>query len=124
MGSDGFKKATFVAHTGLLNDKWAFSASLVRKTGDSYIDGVYTDAWAWFVGASYKLNDFNTLEFYAFGAPQEHGQNLYQRNIGTYSESFARSLSDYDPAALTTYYERGFSYNETSNFVSEDYQEP
>ncbi len=124
VGSDGFKKVTFVGHTGTLNDKWAFSASIVRKIGDSYIDGVYTDAWAWFVGASYQVNEYNTLEFYAFGAPQKHGQNLYQRNIGTYSESYARGLGDYDPAALDTYYERGFAYNETWNYVNPDYDAP
>lgn len=121
IGSDGFLKSTVVGHTGLINDKFAASAALVRKVGDSYVDGVWTDAWAWFVGASYKANEFNTFEFYALGAPQMHGQNLYMRNIGSYSKDFALSLPDYDPVALSSYYERGVAYNETWNYVDESY---
>ncbi|MBC2606344.1 TonB-dependent receptor [Pelagicoccus albus] len=121
IGSDGFSKTTLIGHTGLINDKFAASAAVVRKTGDSYMDGVWTDAWAWYLGASYKINEANTIELYGMGAPQRHGQNLYQRNIGTYDADYALSLSDYDAAALDTYYERGYSYNETWNYVSEDY---
>ena len=65
VGSNRFVKATFVAHTGLIKEKLAISAALVRKTGESYIDGVWTDAWAYFIGASYKANEYNTYEFYA-----------------------------------------------------------
>jgi outer membrane receptor for Fe3+-dicitrate len=121
LGSDNFLKMTAVVHTGIVNEKFAFSGAIVRKTGDSYIDGVWTDAYAYFLGASYQVNDNNKLELYALGAPQRHGQNLYQRNIGTYSAAFARSLGDYDEAALDQYYERGFAYNETWNFVDTSY---
>jgi outer membrane receptor for Fe3+-dicitrate len=120
-GSDNFLKMTAVVHTGVVNEKFAFSGAIVRKTGDGYVDGVWTDAWAYFLGASYQVNAQNKLELYALGAPQMHGQNLYQRNIGTYSAEFARGLPDYDEAALERYYERGFGYNEAWNFVDPSY---
>jgi iron complex outermembrane receptor protein len=121
LGSDNFLKMTAVVHTGVVNEKFAFSGAIVRKTGDGYVDGVWTDAWAYFLGASYQVNAQNKLELYALGAPQLHGQNLYQRNIGTYSAEFARGLPDYDEAALERYYERGFGYNEAWNFVDPSY---
>ncbi len=120
-GDDGFAKTTLIGHTGLINDKFAASAAIARKQGGSYIDGVWTDAWSWYMGASLELNESNTIEFYGFGAPQRHGQNLYARNIGTYEESYARGLDSYDPAALERYYERGYAYNETWNYVDTSY---
>ncbi len=120
-GSDGFSKTTVIGHTGLINDKFAASAAIARKMSGGYVDGVWADAWSWYLGASYKINDANTVEFYGFGAPQKHGQNLYARNIGTYSKSYAEGLSDYDPAALERYYERGYAYNESWNYVDTSY---
>lgn len=125
-GSDGFSKTTLIGHTGLINDKFAASAAIARKMSGGYIDGVWADAWSWYLGASYKLNENNTLEFYGFGAPQRHGQNLYARNIGSYSADYALGLEGYDAAALETRYgyERGFAYNETWNYVDTSYTDP
>ncbi len=122
-GTDGFSKTTLVGHTGLINDKFAASGAIIRKQGGSYIDGVWTDAWAWYLGASYKINEKNTIELYGLGAPQRHGQNLYARNIGSYDANYALSLEGYDAAALETSYgyERGYAYNETWNYVDESY---
>lgn len=120
-GTDSFSKTTVVGHTGLINDKFAASAAVVRKVGDSYIDGVWTDAWAWYVGGSFKANERNTFEVYALSAPQRHGQNLYKGNIAEASHDFASSLSDYDQAAFSKYEELGYAYNETWGPVSESY---
>lgn len=122
-GSDGFQKTTVVGHTGLIGEKFAASAAVVRKMGGSYIDGVWTDAWAWYLGASYEINESNTIEFYGLGAPQRHGQNLYERNIGSYDADYALSLDGYDAAALEESYgyERGYAYNETWNYVDPSY---
>ena len=119
-GNDGFLKSTLVANTGLINGKYAFNGSLVRKIGNGYVDGSWTDAWAYYFGASYTLNKNNRFELYALGAPQRHGQNLYKQNIGAYSHSFARDLDDYDVAALEKFKERGRRYNEnwnTTNYI-------
>jgi len=106
-GAGGFMKTTMNYNSGLmLNDKLALSGTVVRKTGDGIIDGTWTDAWAYYVGASYALNDAHRLELYGIGAPQRHGQNLYKQNIATYSQKLAGDIgfddegNGYDPTAF------------------------
>jgi hypothetical protein len=95
-GNAMFLKTTASYHSGLINDKLAFGATVVRKTGDGLIDKAWTDAWAYYFGASYAVNDAHRLEFYALGAPQRHGQMRYKQNIAAYSHDFAKDLDDYD----------------------------
>jgi len=134
-GSGTFLKSTLTAHTGLIDDKYAVSATVVRKTGEGVTDKTWTDAWAWYLGASYNIDENNRLEFYALGAPQRHGQNLYRQNIGAYDTDFAKDLDDYDEAALVDYFqadadnlypdadaEGGRLYNETWGPVSSSYK--
>jgi hypothetical protein len=101
VGAWGFLKTTISAHSGLmLDDKLALSATLVRKTGDGYVNGTWTDATAYYVGASYNLSDKHRFEFYAMGAPQRHGENRYKQNIAAYDLDFAKDLGSYDEDAL------------------------
>ena len=79
------------------------SASGVRTTADGIIDGVWQDAWSFYVASQYRFSDRNRLEFYALGAPQRHGQRSYRLNIATLDREFAASLSDYDPAGLARF---------------------
>ena len=47
-----------------MDDKLALSGALVRKTGEGYYTGTWTDAWAYFFGATYNLMssiDFNFM---------------------------------------------------------------
>lgn len=120
-GNDGFLKSTLSLNTGLIDGKYAVSALAVRKLGDGLIDGTWTDAWAYYFGASYNVNSNNRLELYAIGAPQRHGQRLFAQNIGVYSHDYARSLDDYDPAALDEYNEAGFKFNQNVAPVSSSY---
>jgi outer membrane cobalamin receptor len=123
-GQGNFFKSTLSYNSGLIGDKLALSGTIVRKIADGYIDKVWTDAWAYYFGASYALNANNRLEFYAVGAPQRHGQNLYKQNIGAYDAEFAKSLDDYDPAALDKFSESeaGRKYNENWSPVSSSYK--
>ena len=122
-GSGKFLKTTIFGNTGLIDGKYAFSAGVVKKSGVGQIDKTWTDAYAYYVGASWNVNKNNRLEFYAVGAPQRHGQNLYKQNIAAYSHSFAEGLDDYDPAALDDYAEAesGHMYNENWGPVSNSY---
>ncbi len=97
-GSGNFMKTTVSAHTGLINDKFAMSVSGVRKVGEGVIDGTWTDAWAYYVGATYNATDKHRFELFALGAPQRHGQNLYKQNVAAYSEEYARELGMVDEA--------------------------
>ena len=120
-GSGNFLKTTMTASTGPVGD-FALTASVARKTGDGIIDGTWTDAWSFYLASQYKMGDRNRLEFYALGAPQRHGHNLYKLNIATLNREFAASLDDYDPAALDRFAnEAGRFWNPNLNGVDPSY---
>ena len=123
-GSGSFYKTTVTGSTGLINERFAFTLSGVRKIGDGVIDGTWTDAWAYYLASTFHINQRNRLELFAVGAPQRHGQNRYRQNIGAYSHEFARGLATYDPAALEEYPEAdlGRKYNQNINSVSSSYK--
>jgi len=120
-GSGNFLKTTMTASTGPVGD-FALTASVARKTGDGMIDGTWTDAWSFYLASQYKMGDRNRLEFYALGAPQRHGHNLYKLNIATLNRDFAASLDDYDRAALDHFAnEAGRFWNPNFNGVDPSY---
>ncbi|MBI04412.1 MAG: TonB-dependent receptor [Pelagibacteraceae bacterium] len=117
VGAWGFLKTTASLHSGLMmDDKLAMSATLVRKTGEGYVSGTWTDAWAYYFDATYNINDAHRLQFYALGAPQRHGQNLYRQNIAAYDEEFAKGLETYEQEALAAnggeFMEAGREFNQ------------
>ncbi|MCG8525643.1 MAG: TonB-dependent receptor plug domain-containing protein [Opitutales bacterium] len=121
-GTGNFLKTTVAAHTGLLYDKFAMSATIVRKTADDYagIDKTWSDAWAYYVGASYIINETNRLDMTILGAPQRHGQNLYEHNVAEYDQGFARKLGA-DPASFARYPEQGRRWNENWSPITPAY---
>ncbi len=120
-GSGNFNKTTLMLNSGLINDKFAFSAVGVRKEGVGLVEGTWTDAWAYHLAASYQVNDKNRLDLFAFGAPQRHGQRLYAQNIGTFDRSYALDLDGYDPAAADQFPEKGMFFNQNVAGVSSSY---
>ena len=125
VGAGGFLKSTFNWNSGLINDKFALSGTVVRKTGDGIIDKTWTDAWAYYMGASYQANADNRFELYAIGAPQRHGQNLYKQNIGAYDSEFAKSVDGYDETALGEdgkFKDVGRFFNQNWSPISSDYK--
>ncbi len=95
-GSGNFMKTTLTAHTGLINEKFAASVSVVRKVGEGVIDKTWTDAWAYYLGMSYNISSKHRLELYAMGAPQRHGQNLYKQNVAAYDSTYSADINGDD----------------------------
>jgi iron complex outermembrane recepter protein len=126
VGEGGFLKTTLNYNSGLINDKLAISGTIVRKTGDGFIDGTWTDAWAYYLGTSFAVSDDQRFELYAIGAPQRHGQNLYKQNIATYSQELAGDIDGYDETAFAEgekfETEAGRFYNQNWAPVSSDYK--
>ena len=121
-GNWNFRKSTVTYNSGLQNDKFAVSATISTKKGDGFYEGTYTNAFAYYLGMSYKINDKNKIEGFVIGAPQYHGQNLYKQNIGRYSHEYAKTLvGDYDVAALDKYLEGGRSFNQNYNSLGVPY---
>jgi len=127
VGDGSFLKTTVNYNSGMIGDKLALSGTIVRKTGEGVIDKTWTDAWAYYVGASYQANADNRFELYAIGAPQRHGQNLYKQNIGSYDAEFAESVDGYDTDALGTddgegqFVDVGHKFNQNWAPISSDY---
>jgi len=116
-GSGGFEKNTLIANSGLIDDKYAFSFNVTRKTGDGVIDATWTDAWSYYLATSYNINEKNRLELYAAGAPQRHGQNLYMQNMATYNCKYAEDQTEYLTASEDSLYfakfpEQGMQFNQ------------
>jgi len=101
LGAGSFLKSSINYNTGLIADKFAFSTTLVKKTGEGVIDKTWTDAYAYYLGSSFQMNDANRFELYAIGAPQRHGQNLYKQNAGAYDSEFATGMEGYDAVAVS-----------------------
>ena len=121
VGAGGFIKSTLNYNSGLIGDKLALSGTIVRKTGDGVIDKTWTDAWAYYFGGSYQMNDANRFELYAIGAPQRHGQNLYKQNVMAYDQEFAKEVADFDALSAADSDEDGTSdWDEyTAKFTTE-----
>ncbi|NNE69901.1 MAG: TonB-dependent receptor [Rhodothermales bacterium] len=112
VGRGGFFKTTLMGSTGLVDGKYGVTVAGVRKFGEGFIDGTFTDSWAYYGAATYNISAKNRLDFFAFGAPQRHGQNLYRQNIASYDQDFAASLPSYDQAAFSKYNEAGRYFNQ------------
>jgi len=127
-GNDGFLKSTISASTGLINNRFAFTVNGVRKTGNGYYDGTWTDAWAYYAAAAWNINPRHRVDFYAVGAPQRHGQNLYRQNIAAYDHEFAREVFEKDgldavtiSEILAEFPEGGRRWNQNVSPVSPSY---
>jgi len=122
VGSGSFFKSTITAHSGLINGKWAVSGSVVRKTGQGVIDKTWTDAWAYYLGASYNINKNHRLEVYLVGAPQRHGQNLYKQNVAAYDSAYAKEIGA-DSAVAFKFIQRpsGRLFNQNWDQISSTY---
>lgn len=121
-GSGNFSKQTFFGHTGLVDEKFAMSFGGVRKIGEGVVDRTWTDAWAYYLGMAYQINDKNRLELYAMGAPQQHGQRRWKLNAANFSHELARDLG-YSETILNDplYAEQGVLYNSNWSGVSSSY---
>ena len=121
-GTGNFSKQSVFAHTGLVDNKFALSMGLVKKTGDGIAQGTYTDAWSYYLGAAYQLNKTNRLEVYAMGAPQKHGQRSYKLNAASFSHELARNLGFSEEVLLDPQFqERGVNYNPNWNGAPSEY---
>ncbi|MDE2646045.1 MAG: TonB-dependent receptor [Bacteroidota bacterium] len=127
-GNDGFLKSTVSASTGLIDNRFAFTVSGVRKSGNGHYDGTWTDAWAYYVAGAWNINERHRVDFYAVGAPQRHGQNLYRQNIAAYDHDYAREVFEADgldestiSEILQTYPEGGRRWNQNVSPVSSSY---
>ncbi|MCD6177037.1 MAG: TonB-dependent receptor, partial [Candidatus Cloacimonetes bacterium] len=130
-GNGAFMKTTFMASSGLINNKFAISGGGVRKSGDGVVDKTWTDAWAYYLSSGFNINNNNKIELYVVGAPQRHGQNLYKQNIAVYDREYAEDLGEYNlvdadssgtPDVFENFPEGGREYSQNWGSVSSSYE--
>ena len=95
-GAGNFMHAVVVAHSGLIQDKFAMSVGGMHKFGTGMIKGTWTDAWTYYFNAAWRLNSKQRLELFALGSPQQHGQNTSMQNPAAYSHLYATELGIHD----------------------------
>ncbi|MFH0867664.1 MAG: TonB-dependent receptor [Bacteroidota bacterium] len=67
-------RVMYTYSTGLMDNNWAFTLSGSRRWGnEGYVQGVFYDAYAYFLAAEKKLNDKHSLAFTVFGSPTKRG---------------------------------------------------
>ncbi|MEJ2546149.1 MAG: TonB-dependent receptor plug domain-containing protein, partial [Calditrichaceae bacterium] len=123
IGIGNFHKRTVFANTGLVDDKFALTIGGVRKTGEGQVSAAWTDAWAYYLGASYQINKTNRLELYATGAPQRHGQRRWKLNAANFSHELAKDLG-YDDEVFedSRFADQGLLYNANWSGIPSSYQ--
>ena len=127
-GNDGLRKSTVMLSSGLVQERVAVTVSGMRKVGRGYVDGTWTNMWAYFAAAGWNVNNRHRVDVFAIGAPQRHGQNLFKQNIAAYDHAFARKVFEHDgldestiQAILRTYPESGRRWNQNIGAVSTSY---
>ena len=127
-GNDGLRKTSLVLSSGLIDRKIAVTISGVRKTGRGYVDGTWTDMWSYYAAAGWNASSRHRIDFFAIGAPQRHGQNLFRQNIAAYDHRFARKVFERDGLDQATiddilqqFPQRGRRWNQNIGAVSESY---
>lgn len=88
-GNAGFLKGTLTLNSGRMSNGFAISAAAVRKIGDGIVDQAWSDAWAYYGAISWAMSSSNTIELYAVGAPQQHGQRSFTKPIEYYDKDYA-----------------------------------
>lgn len=118
-GSFNTRKHTIKVSTGLLKDKWEFSARLSQINSDGYIDRAFVDMKGYFLQGTYK-GKTSLVKAMAFGGKQI----TYQAWYGL--EDFDKRMNNrtYNVAGL--YFDENgneqFYDNEVDNYQQDHYQ--
>ena len=73
-GNDNYLKTLATYSTGKNENGFAASFLFSRTAGDGYVDGTEFEAYNYFVGLGWEINDKHDLQFMLTGAPQTHNQ--------------------------------------------------
>jgi len=73
----GNQRSILQFSTGEMKGGTAITFLGSRTTGPGYVDGTYTNGWAYFLSVSKKLGRNHQLVFTALGSPERHGQRNY-----------------------------------------------
>ena len=107
IGTNNFQRTTLTVNSGKLKNGWGVLAAGSFRQGDGFIEQAYDKMFFYFLKVQKELGN-HTITATAFGAPQEHAQRSFKRQIAYYDKEYAEELGIVD----TTTIERGFEHNE------------
>lgn len=123
-GADQYFQSNIVANTGKVGN-FAASAMVIRRQGDGFAEKLFNDTWGYYLGMSWDVSKNHFIDFYLFGAPQEHGQRSWKENIPNYSHELARELGfTEDQLQETDNLERGNTFNQHWGPISDSIDMP
>lgn len=114
---DQYGKYTTTAgfNSGEIGNGWSFSLAGSYKSGDSWVDGMYTDAYFYFAKVNKRIKK-HTLSFTTYGAPQEHIQRSGKLRISHFDTDFALEQG-VDASVFPVIRDKGIGYNRNWNYI-------
>lgn len=99
--------------SGMLDNGWAFAASASLRYGPNlWVDGVYYNAWGYYLGVEKQFNPMHRLSFTFFGVPTKRGAQMAATD-----EAYGYSNNYYNP-------NWGWQEGKKRNARVRDYHEP
>ncbi|QZE13876.1 TonB-dependent receptor [Halosquirtibacter laminarini] len=111
-GNDGRQKEAITLSTGINDKGWAASVNVAHNTGRGWVNATAYESFSYFANISKRINDYHSLSFTIFGAPQTHGQRYQRMKISEY-QTIARNDFRYN---ADWGYKRGEMYNSSQNY--------
>ena len=91
VGNNGFLRSTFGINSGRLKNGWGVSLAGSYKQGDGWVDGNFTEGYFYYLRVDKELGN-HRISLSGFGAPQNHGQRSFTRQVGFYNTEYAAEL--------------------------------
>lgn len=114
---DQFGKFTTTAgfNSGEIGNGWSFSLAGSYKTGGSWVDEMYTNAYFYFAKVNKRIKK-HTISFTTYGAPQEHVQRTDNLRIASFDVDFAKKQNVPD-SLFPSFKDMGIGYNRYWNYL-------
>lgn len=121
IGNDGYLRTTLGVNTGRLKGGWGISAAGSYKVGDGWVDATFTKGAFYYLRVDKQLGN-HLISLSGFGAPQEHGQRPFKKEIAYVDADYARELGVPESAITDkdlglTYSDNGRRFNEHWGYI-------
>lgn len=119
---DEFGKSTTNVgfNSGELPGDWSFTMAGSYKAGKSWIDGMSSEAYFYFLKVNKRFNK-HTLSLTAYGAPQWHvtrsGRDM--QRVSVFDKKYAEDL-DINPAYFPRFEDMGIGFNQSYGYIRRD----
>jgi iron complex outermembrane receptor protein len=115
-GSGNFIRTNFSYKSGTLKNGWGVLLSGSYKQGDGWVDGLMTQGAFYYLKVQKKWKNHVT-SLSGFGAPQQHGQRVFNQPIAYWNADRAYELGV--TTVDSTRIDRGLRYNQHYGYITD-----